>query len=116
MEILRNVFLVLHIIGVAALLGGFFYTMSARPKTVPLGQLHGALTMLVTGLVLVGLHQADKAGLGPVDNAKIGTKLVILLVLTGLVLWGRRRSSVPTGVWAGIGLLAIADVAIAVFW
>ena len=52
----------LHIIGIASLLGGFLTQMKAMgagtARFVP-AMLHGALTMLVTGIVLVGLNQAD---------------------------------------------------------
>lgn len=116
MELLRNVLLILHFVGLAALLGGFFMTMSARPKIVPVAQLHGALTMLVTGLGLVAVHEMAPDELGPVDNTKVGVKLAILLVLTVLVVWGRRRESVPTWVWAAIGGLGLANVVIAVVW
>lgn len=116
MELLRNLLLVLHFVGLAALLGLFIGQLATRPKTVPLGQLHGALTMLVTGVALVGVHQAAKADLGAVDNGKITTKLVVLLVITGLVIWGRRTETVKTRVWALIGLLGLANVVIAVFW
>ena len=78
MEILKNVILALHIIGVAALLGGVLYQMgSARrggtPRVLP-AMIHGAWTMLVTGIALVGLQYP----LGnEVNNVKITVKLVV---------------------------------------
>lgn len=116
MEFLRNLLLVLHFVGLAAVLGLFIGQLATRPKTVPKGQLHGALTMLVTGLALVGVHEAAKDELGAVDNSKIATKLLITLVITGLVIMGRRTESVKTWVWALIGALGLANVVIAVFW
>lgn len=116
MEFLRNLLVVLHIVGIAALLGAFLLQMAPGPKRVPNGMLHGALTMLVTGIALVGVHQADKAGLGTVDNTKMAVKLLVLLVITGLVLWGRKKESVATGVWGAIGALTLVNIVIAVFW
>ena len=62
MDVLINVFVGLHIIGIASLLGGFLTQMKAMSagtaRFVP-AMLHGALTMLVTGVALVGLNQAD---------------------------------------------------------
>ena len=62
MGVLIHLFVGLHIIGIASLLGGFLTQMKAMGKGtarfVP-AMLHGALTMLVTGVILVGLNQAD---------------------------------------------------------
>ncbi|MBK3591715.1 hypothetical protein JHN60_05295, partial [Streptomyces sp. MBT51] len=63
MNALIHVVVALHIIGIAALLGGFLTQMKAMgagtARFVP-AMLHGALTMLVTGVALVGLNQADE--------------------------------------------------------
>lgn len=91
MDVLIHLFVGLHIIGIASLLGGFLTQMKAMGKGtarfVP-AMLHGALTMLVTGVVLVGLNQADG---NTVDNIKIGVKLALLIVILGLVYVKRRR-------------------------
>src|SRR5690606_6948226 len=90
-EILKNVILALHIIGVVALLGGVLYQASAmREKTARIvpGILHGALTMLVTGLALVGLQYP----LGnEVNNTKIGVKTVVLIAIFVIVLINRKK-------------------------
>ena len=54
----------------------------AHPRVLP-GMVHGALLQLVTGVVLVGLHEAG-AGDDDVNNAKIGVKLLVTLVVVGL--------------------------------
>ena len=85
MDVLIHFVVGLHIIGIAALLGGFLTQMKAmgggEARFVP-AMLHGALTMLVTGALLVGLDQADDQ---PVNNIKIGVKLALLIVILGLV-------------------------------
>jgi hypothetical protein len=73
---------------------------------------HGALTQLVTGLALVGI--AEAALDADVDHMKVGIKLLILLVITGLVWANRKKEAVSTGIWAAIGGLTIANVVIAV--
>jgi hypothetical protein len=113
MEILKNLTLVLHFVGLASLLGGFLVQMSATAKRIVPAMFHGALTMLVTGLALVGLEQALD---DDVNNTKVGVKLVVLLVITVLVLLNRKKPVVPVGLWAAIGGLTLLNVVLAVFW
>lgn len=116
MDVLIHLFVALHIIGIAALLGGFLTQMKAMgqgtARFVP-GMLHGALTMLVTGAVLVGLHQAQGHS---VDNIKIGVKLALLVVILGLVYVKRDEEKVEKGVFGLVGALTAANVFIAVLW
>jgi len=113
MDLVEKLLLVLHFLGLASLLGGFLVQMSTRPRVVNLAMLHGALTQLVTGVLLVGtLEAADE----PVDNAKVATKLVVLLVVLGLVVANRKKAEISTAVWGAIGGLTLLNVVIAVFW
>lgn len=119
MSIVYNLLVILHFLGLASLIGGFLVQMRTTPRVVNMAMLHGALTQLVTGVLLVGLayplHDADPAEELP-DNAKIAVKFTILLVILGLILANRKKPAIPTGVWGAIGGLAIANVAIAVLW
>ena len=116
MGVLINVFVGLHVIGIAALLGGFLFQMKAMrtdgARFNP-GMLHGALTMLVTGMVLVGLNQADD---DPVNNVKIGVKLALLVVILGLVYVKRDEEKVPSSLFGTVGALTVANIFIAVLW
>ena len=116
MDVLINVFVALHIIGIAALLGGFLTQMKAMgsgtARFVP-AMLHGALTMLVTGIALVGLNQADDQ---PVNNIKIGVKLAVLVVILALVYVKRDEEKVEKGVFATVGGLTVANIFIATLW
>ncbi|GAA1920761.1 hypothetical protein GCM10009716_31770 [Streptomyces sodiiphilus] len=116
MDILIGIFLALHIIGIGALLGGFLVQMKAmrtgEARIVP-AILHGAGTMLVTGLILVGLNEADGADL---NHIKITVKLVVLVALTALAYLKRDDERVPPGVFGTIGLLTIANIFIATLW
>ena len=113
MELVRNLALVLHFLGLAVILGAWFVQAKAPTKKVDTGMLHGALTQLVTGLALVGIAEA---GDGEVDHVKVGVKLVVLLVITALVLVHRKKDAISTGVWGAIGGLTILNVVVAVFW
>lgn len=116
MDLLIHIFVALHIIGIAALLGGFLTQMKAMGKgearIVP-GMLHGAATMLVTGLVLVGLNQADD---NEVNNTKIAVKLALLLVLSVLAYINRDEERLSAPVFGTIGLLTTANIFIATLW
>jgi cytochrome bd-type quinol oxidase subunit 2 len=123
-EFLRNVLLVLHFLGLAALVGGFLVQMAAPSRgelrVVNRSMRDGAITQVVTGLLLVGvrypLHDQDASYALP-DNAKITVKLLVAVAVLVIVLVGRRR---PEGeqqpYWAAAGGLAIVNVVVAVFW
>ncbi|MEV7201156.1 hypothetical protein [Streptomyces griseoluteus] len=116
MTVLIHVFVALHIIGIAALLGGFLTQMKAMgrgtARFVP-AMLHGAITMLVTGVVLVGLNEADGHH---VNNIKIGVKLALLIVILGLVYVKRDEETVDKGMFGLVGALTTANIFIAVLW
>jgi len=58
MQIVYDLLVILHFIGLASLLGGFLVQMSSAEKGVNPAMLHGALTQLVTGLLMVGLIES----------------------------------------------------------
>lgn len=114
MEILYDVLLVLHLIGWAIVLGGALTNLRAR--AIPRGMLHGVLTALVTGVLMVGLASAGLASDEP-DNVKIAVKLVIALAVTALVVVGNGRPERVTPGWlGGIAGLTAVNVAVAVLW
>lgn len=112
MELLFKAMLVLHFIGIGALLGSFLVQMKP-PRRITPGFLHGALTMLVTGVAMVGLIYPLG---GEPDNAKITVKLGVLLVIFGLVLANRKKEEISTAVWGAIGGLTILNIILAVYW
>ncbi|MFF7134836.1 hypothetical protein ACFZBZ_21075 [Streptomyces sp. NPDC008196] len=116
MDVLIHLFVGLHIIGIASLLGGFLTQMKAMgqgtARFVP-EMLHGAATMLVTGVILVGLNQADDQH---VNNIKIGVKLALLIVILGLVYVKRDDETVDKSLFGLVGALTTANVFIAVLW
>jgi uncharacterized membrane protein HdeD (DUF308 family) len=119
MHVLLDVFLAFHIIGIAALLGGFLTQIKGLGEGTARfnkAMLHGALTMLVTGAVMVGLSQADGH---PVDNTKIGIKLVVLIVILGIVYVKRdTEAGSATGkrLFAAVGALTMVNIFIATIW
>lgn len=112
MEIVANVFVVLHLVGFASLFGGFMTQLSAKERRVNPAMLHGALTQLVTGVVLVGLLYARDL---PVNNLKIGIKLGVLIAIGVLIFMYLKKKALPAGPFMAIGALTLANVVVAVF-
>ncbi|MDQ0986467.1 hypothetical protein [Streptomyces sp. V2I9] len=116
MDVLINVVVALHIIGIASLLGGFLTQMKAvgagTARFTP-AMLHGALTMLITGIALVGLNQADDQA---VNNVKIGIKLALLVVILALVYVKRDEEKVDKGAFMAVGGLTVVNIFLATVW
>lgn len=116
MEILKNVVLAIHIIGVASLLGGVLVQIPAMRQgtaKVVTAIRDGAWTMLVTGVILVGLQYP----LGhEVNNAKIAVKLGVLVVILVLTLVNRKRETLARWVLPVIGALTVVNILLATVW
>jgi hypothetical protein len=120
--VLLNTTIVLHFVGLASLLGGFLVQMKAlKPGTAKIipAMIHGAWTMLITGLLLVGLHEwtssLDPAA-GEIDNIKVAVKSIVLTVVLVLVMQNRKKDSVKSSTLGLIGGLTLLNVILAVFW
>ena len=119
MEFVFNLVVVLHFVGLALLLGAFLVQVKDPQKTVTRWMWDGALTQLVTGLIMVGMISGGLLGdeeKEELDHVKIGVKLVVVIVIAVLAYVGKKRPAPQVGLWAAIGLLTLANVVIAVFW
>lgn len=112
MDLVYDLLVVLHLLGMAAVVGGWLTVLRA-PRVVT-GMVHGALLQVVTGVLLVGLGQGvlDRE----VDNGKITVKLVVALVVAVLAFLNRKKQGVQPGVVHAIGGLALLNVLVAVLW
>jgi hypothetical protein len=113
-DIVYGILLVLHLLGMAMVVGGWLATVR-EPKLVP-GMLHGALTTLVSGLVMVGLRESGAVDKADLNHAKIGVKLLIALVVTVLIVLAGRRSGDAKRLVPAAGGLTIVNVLVAVLW
>lgn len=119
METLQNIVLVLHFIGLASLLGGFLVQMSAfktRSAVINPAILHGALTQLVTGVLLVGIMTMRPEEVEELNYPKIATKLAVVVVIYVLALLNRKKTAVSMPIIGAIGALTILNIVLAVFW
>lgn len=118
-ESVRNIVLILHFIGMASLLGGVMVQLKdifAGKGKIVAAMIHGAWTMLVTGLALVAVIEWRKATGDDVDinNFKIAVKSVIVVAVLFLVMFYRKRETVKRGEMLAIAALTLTNVSIAV--
>lgn len=111
MDILRQLLLVIHLLGFAALFGGMFVQMSSANKSINSAMRDGAGTAFLAGLLLVGVLEA---GDGDVNHMKVGIKLLIGLVILVLVMANMKKPQVPAGLFWGIFALTVINVGVAV--
>lgn len=112
MEPLRLILLYAHLIGFALLLGGAAAQYVSGRVRINSLMLWGATIQLLTG---IGLSAPLRDGDEPAP-AKLGTKLVIGLMIFVMVFFSRKREVVNRGHFLAIVVLTLANAAVAVFW
>lgn len=115
MDILKIILVILHFVGIASLLGSFLVQVKEIGQgkgKVLAGMFHGALTMLVTGLLLVVIAEFTPDVV--VNHMKIGIKLAVLIAVFVLVLVYRKKPNPPAWALWAIGGLTLANIVVAV--
>ena len=119
--IVKMFLVVLHLIGMAALLGGFLVQIKAlRAKTSEIlpAMVHGAWTSFLTGILLVAVHywELSMGSTEVLDNSKIAIKTVVVLIVLTLVTIHRKKKPVSGSILGTVGALTFLNVVLAVFW
>jgi hypothetical protein len=117
MSFVYDLFVALHLLGMAAIVGGYLVVARA-PRIVP-SIVWGARAQILTGLILVGLAES-----GATDtkraNAWVAVKLVVALAVVALAEMTRakdkRDERFNPNVIHVIGGLAVLNVAVATLW
>jgi hypothetical protein len=107
-----NIFLVLHFLGIAALLAGFFTSMKDM-KTgmkVNVGVFHGAYLMLLTGLVMAGVTKPED-----LNAIVIALKSISLTAIFFVAYTYRKKEVTPKWAVPTIFLLTTFNIVLAVF-
>jgi hypothetical protein len=115
MTVVYNLVVVTHLLGLAAVIGGY---ASGQPKVGEV-MVWGARYQILSGLALVGMadsiHSLDKH----LIMAKVVVKLVVAVAVAGLAEVGHadaKRGKVTPWPAHAAGGLAIANVLVAVLW
>ena len=127
MELVRDITLILHFIGLAMIIGPFLVQMRAHSGYYFGWVMTGSLVQLVTGLLLTGLAEmgfADNPD-AAVNHTKIAVKSVIATVIVIAAISAYRKQKKLAGgdnerkllpYLHTAGALAIVNVILAVVW
>lgn len=116
LEILRNVVILVHLVGFAVIFGSWVVELTSRRlQSTPL--MDGGLGIaLIAGLILAAPWPAGVE----LNYIKLGVKLVVLLVIGGLIGAGRARQrtggTTPRAAFWLIGILTLTNAGIALIW
>lgn len=133
MGVLIGVVVVLHLLGAAAIIGPWL--AAPRDGRIRMAMVWGARAQVVTGIVLVGLHEMSSDPSDALNRTKIGVKLIVALACAACaeIANGRQRRALAaadpagqaatttatlpaTGLVRATALLAVLNVCIAVLW
>lgn len=116
METLRHIVLFVHLIGFAVLFGAWAVQAFGGKR-----EFTRLMSLGMTIAAIAGLALAAPWGIEyDLNYAKVGTKLVVLLVIGALLGIGtarqKRGTGVPVAMFWLVGILTAANAAIAVIW
>ena len=111
MDIVKTIFLFVHFLGLAALIGGAFVQWNATIKQASPTMIWGARVQLITGIILLALVEMSEQN---VHHLKFAVKLVVNVIVVG-ILESSRKSLSSTAFQSAMGL-SILNVALAMFW
>jgi len=114
MELANQITLIFHLVGVGALLSGFFYQLKdwGKGMTVNAGILHGAWLMFATGMIMAGLIPA--IGTEVVNPIPLALKTVGLTLIFFLAYANKKKEVTPKYVVPTIALLTVFNIAVAI--
>src|SRR5262249_17448945 len=110
MKVVQVILLVLHVLGVLALLIGLLVQVRKPEKRVTGPMRDGIGTTFVAGLLLVGVLEIRDEDF---DHTQIATMFGVGLVILVLVMANARKPSIPDWLWWLVLGLTVGNVAVA---
>ena len=117
LSLVLEIFVILHLLGMAALMTGFFSQMKEfkNGAKVTGAVFHGSWTLLITGFVLVGLSYPLQAETGEtINNWVLAAKAIIITIIFFVAYTYNKKVQTPKWVVPVIGLLGIVNISLAV--
>jgi hypothetical protein len=114
MKIAVDIALILHLLGMASLLSGFFYQLKdwGKGMKVNAGILHGAWLQLITGFALAGMVPA--LGEETVNPLALAIKAVVITVIFFVAYSFNKKEVTPKWVVPSIAGLTTINIIVAV--
>jgi hypothetical protein len=109
----QQLLLLLHLVGFAALFGGYLVQLRLAEPEINVAMLHGSWIAVASGAALYAL---DFMAGRPVDLIPLVIKGVLSLFVLILVIKNRKYASIPRGLGWLIGVLTLAVAAVSVLW
>ena len=119
MAFIYDIFVVLHFLGMAGLVGGLLVGVSEKPLRIKKPALHSGLLVLLAGIFLViinSVQHANDSSVEMIDHSKIGVKLLVVIAILVLGFKNVAKSEVSKRTYFSMLTLALLNILIAVFW
>jgi len=115
MKITTQIAVILHLIGIGALLSGFFYQLKdwGTGMKVNAGILHGAWLMLVTGFALAALVPMVEET-EQINNWVLGAKSIVITVIFFIAYGYNKKEKTDKWVVPAIAGLTVLNICLAV--
>jgi hypothetical protein len=111
MDFVQSIFVFIHFLGLAALIGGAFVQWNTATKQASPAMVWGARMQLITGIILLALVETSEQN---VQHIKFAVKLIVNVIVVGILESSRKNLS-NTAFQTAMGL-SILNVALALFW
>jgi hypothetical protein len=112
MSAINMVMYVIHLLSVIGILVLLLLQWNKNPRKLNPGVMHAALTALLAGVVMVGLHDSVKPD-EPLNHTKVGIKLLVLIVILALGYKNVKKPELSKNVWLTMTGLTIFNIIIA---